>query len=297
LHRCVFPYSCHTALFYCLLSGLQSRYLNEKTRKYIPDFLVRKWSDNTAHLIEIKPKKYLNSEKMHLRNIISEQYLELKNVDWKFKVITEEDIVLNDNQKALFNKIIEDNKNLKGKLAFINKDKKYNNSPQKYFRSIPYLNSTDITTEDYIKYVRYGILPTTNGEQNILMEEFVGYSKSHEKNKHKKLLKIPFQINCSNNIFKKKEIEILKEYGTWLEALIQHELLPITVKQSKFIEQIEKGIVPEEEIPKVWFKYIKRKEIEEKYGDKLNTTFSIDNNDFYRREDYYKLHKDKKRRI
>ena len=47
-----------------------TNYINEKTRKYIPDFLVRKWNDNTGYLIEIKPQEFLDSEEMQLRDKI-----------------------------------------------------------------------------------------------------------------------------------------------------------------------------------------------------------------------------------
>ena len=90
-----------------------------KTRKYIPDFLVRKWNDNTGYLIEIKPQEFLDSEEMQLRNKITKDYLMIKNVDWKFKVLTEKDIILNEKQKALFQKVVDENKNIKSRLAWI----------------------------------------------------------------------------------------------------------------------------------------------------------------------------------
>ncbi len=274
-----------------------TNYLNENTRKYVPDFLVRKWSDNTGYLIEIKPQKFLDSEKMFLRNTITKEYLANKNVDWKFKVITEKDIILNKQQKMLFQKVVEENKNFSGKLGIIKKDRKFNNTPQQYFRSVPYLNTKDISNEDYIRFVRYGILPSANGEQNIIFDPDMLYESKSEKEKHLFYLKSKFHISCSKELFNEKEIKLLENYGAWLEALYLHKINPISKGQVDFIEQIEKETISDNEYVKVWFKYIKRLEIEKKFGDKLNITYSIDNNDFYKREDYYKLHRDKKRKL
>lgn len=274
-----------------------TNYLNEKTRKYVPDFLVRKWSDNTGYLIEIKPQEFLDSEEMQIRNKITKDYLGIKNVDWKFKVITEKDIILNEKQKALFKKVVNENKNFKSRLAWIEQDKKFNNSPQKYFRSIPYLNSKDISDEDYIRYVRYGIIPTSKGEQEILLESNAIYETKPEKERHLEYLKTKFNVNCSREIFSLTEIELLENYGAWMEALYLCKINPITERQNDFIEQVETGNISVNEYAKVWFKYIMRIEIERKYGDRLKIRYEINDNDFYRREDYYKLHKDKIRRI
>lgn len=152
-----------------------TNYINEKTKKYIPDFLVRKWRDNTAYLIEIKPRRFLDSEQMRIRKIVTENYLKQKNVDWRYKILTEEDIKLTDIKTDLLKKIIDENRNLQGKLNLIKRDKKYNNTPQKYFANIPYLVTKEITPEDYKRYVKYGILPSSSEEIEFLMEEQISY--------------------------------------------------------------------------------------------------------------------------
>lgn len=285
------------AIFYNPDNLEVTQYINENTRKYIPDFLVRKWKENTAHLIEIKPKQYMNSEQMQIRKEIANKYLDKKDVDWKYTVITEEDIVLNEKQTALFEKIVSENKNFGGKLALIRKDKKYNNTPQMYFHNIPYLNTNDISEEDYKRYVKFGILPPANGGKDVLMEEPVEYSSISEKEKHLNYLKNKFRINCSKQIFNTHEIELLEKYGSWLEALFLQKIKPITNNQKTFLEQINNNELPNDDIAKVWFKYIKRKEIENKPDNRLNIQYTMDNNDFYRREDYYNLHSNKKRTI
>lgn len=156
-----------------------TNYINEKTKKYIPDFLVRKWKENTAHLIEIKPTRFLDLEQMRIRRIVTENYLKQKNVDWQFKVITEDDIKLNDFKTDLLKRIIDENRNLQSKLSLIKRDRKYNNTPQKYFANIPYLITKEITPEDYKRYVKYGVLPDSNESIGFLFEESGEYKSMY----------------------------------------------------------------------------------------------------------------------
>ncbi len=162
------------AIFYNPETLEVTNYITEKTEKYIPDFLVRKWSDNSAHLIEIKPKSFLLSKKMTIRKTVVENYLRIRNVDWKYKIITEDDIILSNQKFKTYLKIIKDNKNFKSKIRFINRDKKYNNIAQKYFQSIPYINSKEISVDDYRRYVKYGIPPSDEKNDN-LNDVFIEY--------------------------------------------------------------------------------------------------------------------------
>jgi hypothetical protein len=139
-----------------------TNYLNEKTKKYTPDFLVRKCKDNSAYLIEIKPKSFVNTEQMQIRKRVIENYLTIKKADWKYKIITEIDIKLDHRKNEIFEKIKTEKKNFRYKLQLIKCDLKYNNVAQKYFSSIPYFKSNDISAEDYKRYVKYGILPELN---------------------------------------------------------------------------------------------------------------------------------------
>ncbi len=145
--------------------------------------------------------------------------------------------------------------------------------------------------------MRYGILPSSRGEQDILFESNALYETKSEKGKHLEYLKTKFQVNCSKEIFSNKEVDLLKNYGAWMEALCLRKIDPLTKEQVRFIEQIDQEKMPDNEYAKIWYKYNKRLEIERKYGDRLKIRYVTDDNDFYRREDYYKLHKDKIRRI
>jgi uncharacterized protein YifE (UPF0438 family) len=152
----------------------------------------------------------------------------------------------------------------------------------------------NIETKEQIRPINYANLLPLNNEENQLLEEPVEYSSLSEKKKHLAFLKFNFQISCSREIFSPKEIDILVTNGAWLEALHLHKIKPLTELQETFIEQIEQGIQPENKIAKVWFKYIKRIEIEKKFGTSLKVQYQLNNNDFYSREDYYKLHEIKR---
>lgn len=274
-----------------------TNYLTENTKKYIPDFLVRKWEENTGHLIEVKPQSLIETEKVKNSRIIAEDYINNIIADWTFTIVTEKDIILSDDKQKKLEHLISNNKYFKSKLDLIKKDKRYNNKPQQYFRSIPTLNSNEITPEDYKRYVKYGFLPTSEGEENVFYEESIEYLPIPEKEKHLKLLNVKFHIGCSNAIFNKEELELLEKYGSWLEALYLRKINPITKKQEHFLEEIESDSMPENKLSRTWYKYIKRLGIEEKLKDRINAQYIIDEQTFYRREDYYKLHKDRIRKI
>lgn len=93
-----------------------------------------------------------------------------------------------------------------------------------------------------------------------------------------------FKIDCKVAIFGEDEIEILEKYGHWFKALISGELEPYTEKQKLFIEVAKGEREPISIEEKTWFKYTKRKEIEEKHGHVLNSRPELETDPFYSRE-------------
>ncbi|QEH42873.1 DUF413 domain-containing protein [Chitinophaga sp. XS-30] len=93
-----------------------------------------------------------------------------------------------------------------------------------------------------------------------------------------------FAIACNTIIFSNEEIKLLEKYGHWLEALSSGTLLPCSPKQQQFIEVIRAQRKPETNIENLWFKYIKRKEIEAKYGKTLYATPTLKDDPFYNRD-------------
>jgi hypothetical protein len=78
-------------------------------------------SSNTAYLIELKPKQFLETEEMSIRKNVAENYLANKNVDWKFKILTENDIQLSTYKTQILEKVIEQNNSaIAGGVEFTN---------------------------------------------------------------------------------------------------------------------------------------------------------------------------------
>lgn len=72
-----------------------------------------------------------------------------------------------------------------------------------------------------------------------------------------------YRIKCSKEIFSVDELDILKIYGHWFNALTSGELVPFTKEQERFIEVHKNKLKPENEFEKAWWKYQRRIEIEE----------------------------------
>ena len=77
---------------------------------------------------------------------------------------------------------------------------------------------------------------------------------------------------------------ILEKWGHWFKALCEGVLEPLTHQQQHFIEAIrEANPVTLEE--RVWYLYLKRKEIEEQHRHALNRRPELAKDSFYSRED------------
>ncbi len=103
---------------------------------------------------------------------------------------------------------------------------------------------------------------------------------------HKNYLKQKgrFVIDCNTIIFSIEEIEILNKYGHWFRAICNGELEIFTEKQRRFVQAIEGEREPFSPEEVAWHKYLGRKKVEEKYGDKLEYDYMPEENGFYSRE-------------
>ena len=106
-----------------------------------------------------------------------------------------------------------------------------------------------------------------------------------------------FKFECSLAIFSPEEIELLRKYGNWFRGLSNGDLKPLTTLQEDFIKVANQKIKPKtfEEI--TWFKYCGRVKLEKENPEKFNLNFTLNDNEFFSREDYYKLHPFKKNRL
>ena len=66
--------------------------------RYTPDFLIRHKETFEATLIEIKPRAFEDHPQLFLRKAVAENYILRKNLDWKFKVVFDDQIILTEDQ-------------------------------------------------------------------------------------------------------------------------------------------------------------------------------------------------------
>ena len=107
-------------------------------------------------------------------------------------------------------------------------------------------------------------------------------------------LKGEFSIRCSNAIFSNLEIILLKKYGYWFSALINGDLELITKYKKSLFWHSKEVKTPLTFQEKAWFKYIGRLKLEKESPEKFKLNYSLQEDDFFSREDYYKIHPEKK---
>lgn len=76
------------------------------------------------------------------------------------------------------------------------------------------------------------------------------------------LRKTDFIVDVNPDIFSKDELNILKKYGNWFLALTGGDVKPFTDSQKRFIKVVNDEEEPSGKYEKAWWKYVKRKEIE-----------------------------------
>jgi uncharacterized protein len=93
-----------------------------------------------------------------------------------------------------------------------------------------------------------------------------------------------FIVDCSHAIFSTESIEILEKYGHWFMALTTGELEPISELQKEFILVATGQKLPVSVEENAWFKYLARKTIEARLGDKLQIQYHMEGDTFYSRD-------------
>ncbi len=83
----------------------------------------------------------------------------------------------------------------------------------------------------------------------------------------KYIKKKDFQIKCSTEIFSADEINILRVYGYWFQALTTGTIAAFTEEQKRFIEVHQNKLKPTNEYEKTWLKYQERLKIEKSDPD------------------------------
>jgi len=101
----------------------------------------------------------------------------------------------------------------------------------------------------------------------------------------------PFVVDCNRAIFTEEELEILEKWGHWFRALTDGELTPVTRRQELFVEGARGKREPVSVEEQAWFKYLGRKRVEQKMGDRLKVNYEYQDDGFYTRADAKQLRK------
>src|SRR5690606_17263983 len=124
-------------IFYHQGSLQPTDYIKEGVLRYTPDFLMRNKHTGEAFLIEIKPRAAQQDPKLELRRSVAENYIKWKGYDWQYKVIFDDEIILDENRLHVY----EDCCRLKSqsalKLWFREQNRRYDRSAPTFFAKPP----------------------------------------------------------------------------------------------------------------------------------------------------------------
>tara|TARA_B110001452_G_C15160239_1_gene403571 strand:- start:558 stop:926 length:369 start_codon:yes stop_codon:yes gene_type:complete len=121
----------------------------------------------------------------------------------------------------------------------------------------------------------------------------------NNKIEHNKYLKLKgdFNFDCPHLLFNESERKLLKKYGNWFLGLTIGDLKPFTKSQKQFIKVANGKKKPETKMEKIWSKFLCRKKLEKENPEKFNLNYMTQKDNFFSRDDFYKLHPNKKNKF
>lgn len=125
------------SIYYHPGTKLPTDYIRECHRRYTPDFLIRHKQTNEALLVEIKPRAFEGNPQLALRKEVAENYIRWKGYDWKFKVIYDDEIILDEEQWEDFEECCKLKSKSSFKIWFEQYNKKFDRSAPSLFKNIP----------------------------------------------------------------------------------------------------------------------------------------------------------------
>jgi hypothetical protein len=82
------------SIYYDPGTRLPVTHVRKNIRRYTPDFLIRHKISQEAYWVEIKPRVFELNQQLVLRREVAENYIRWKGVDWKFKIVFDDEIIL-----------------------------------------------------------------------------------------------------------------------------------------------------------------------------------------------------------
>jgi hypothetical protein len=135
--------------------------INNKTRSYTPDFLIRSITQNEATIIETKPNHYNDWEQFERRNRIVSKYLSNIETHLEFKWVFDRDIKLTGEGWSKFNRILETQESEKRFHELLKVI--YNRNCR-----VPFIHSPKWTEKEYIAFIKYGSYPESVNTNRVI---------------------------------------------------------------------------------------------------------------------------------
>lgn len=125
------------SIYYHAGTRQPTEYIREFHRRYTPDFLIRHKETGDAFLIEIKPRAFENQPQLSIRKEVAENYIRWKNYDWKYKVVFDDEIILDAEQLEEYEQCCKLKSKSSWKLWFQEYNKKFDRSAPPLFSQGP----------------------------------------------------------------------------------------------------------------------------------------------------------------
>jgi len=133
-----------------------TNYFRESTRLYTPDFVIRDKHDHAAWMIEIKPKSFLSAGTKNRLDIVAQNFIQSHNLDWKFKVVCEDDISLSREKLDRFSVFVKNRNSFKDILDLQTRVRRHTEEKQSFFGSTPMFPEDSLSKKEYAAYVMHG---------------------------------------------------------------------------------------------------------------------------------------------
>lgn len=127
----------HIPIYYDPRNCLPTSYIRNNIRRYTPDFVIRHKQTGQAFCVETKPRAFAGNPQLDLRQQVVENYIQWKNLDWKFKVVYDDEIFLNAEQDQEFEECKKLVCKTARKLQLQNVNKIYDRTMPVFYNSVP----------------------------------------------------------------------------------------------------------------------------------------------------------------
>ena len=137
------------SIYYHPCTKLPTEYIRTYHRRYTPDFLIRHKQTGEAFLVEIKPRGFENHPQLLLRKEVAENYIRWKNYDWRYKVVFDDEIILDEEQWEEFEQCCKLKSKSARKIWFEEYNRKFDRSAPSFFTTVP--------ADSDIRFVMFGV--------------------------------------------------------------------------------------------------------------------------------------------